>query len=58
MENTQQGPRLAVRTGGPDRTQKARHAPGGRAARPGYKGPRVSVTNTRLDGFAVVVSHP
>lgn len=47
--------RKAVRTGGlVDRTQHTRHQPGGRAARPGYKGKRtVVLTNTRLDGFAV-----
>jgi len=45
----------AVRTGGDDRTQRARHAPGGRASRAGYRGPRQCVvTNQRLDGFAVV----
>lgn len=49
--------RKSQRTGGPDRTQKARHQPGGRAARRGYTGPRaVAVTSTRLDGFAMITT--
>lgn len=42
---------VAKRTGGPDRTQKARHALGGRQARHGYCGPRTVLKKLRSDGF-------
>jgi len=41
------------RNGAPDKTQHLRHRPGGRAARIGYKGPRVVLTKLRSGGLAV-----
>jgi len=45
--------RIARRTGGPDRTEKSRHAPGGRAKRGGFTGPRHVLTKKRMHGFEV-----
>lgn len=48
--------KIAKRMGGPDRTQHARHAKGGRAARKGYTGPRAVWSKTRVNGFQMLTS--